>query len=314
MAAGLEDDEPMGERVDLERIGELAALARAVEQIGAYNGAKVLRAALDRELVRWAVDHRPPDLEVAGRLVDLAADLRAAGDPTALADVLQRIAPTVAQRGVVTLEDAPEARTCRVCGELFLGEPPATCPTCEAPAPTFREQPPTWFFDPIEPALALDELAAGPARLEAAVDGVDAEALERQPRPGEWSARETLEHIVGAEELLAARVRRLLAEDEPDLVAWVPASGEAPSDEATPTTGADAAALVARYLELRSATVELLRGIAPADWRRSGRHPEWGRVSVLAQAAYFARHQASHQAQLLAAAEGRVPGERPPAG
>ncbi len=303
----------MGEQDDLERIAELATLARAVELIGAYNGAKLLRAALDRELVRVAVDRRPPDDEVPARLARLAIALREAGHPDALAGALERIAPIVGVGGVVTLDDGPEARTCRVCGDLFLGSPPPSCPTCEAPILTFREQPPTWFLDPIEPQVALDELAAGPARLAASLDGIASDRLDQAPRPGEWSARETLEHIVGAEELLATRVKRLLTEDEPDLVAWVPASGEAPSDEATPTTGASAAALLDRYLALREATVRQLQAIAPGDWARAGRHPEWGRITVLAQAGYFARHQASHQAQLVAATEGRVPGERLPA-
>ena len=107
------------------------------------------------------------------------------------------------------------------------------------------------------------------------------------------------------------RVRRLLEEDEPDLVAWVPSSGEAPSDEATPSTGLDAPALLDRYETLRAGTVGLLRGLRPGDWERAGRHPEWGRVTVLAQAGYFARHHASHLAQVVAAAQGRVPGDRP---
>ena len=304
----------MTDRDDLARIGELAALARAVELVGTYNGAKLLRAALDRELVRWAADHRPPDVEIGDRLVRLAAGLRAAGHPPELSDALERIAPAVADAGVVTLADAPEARTCRVCGELFLGDPPAACPTCEAPKLTFREQPPTWYLEPIEPRAALDELAAGPPRLRAALEGLPADRLERSPRAGEWSARQTLEHIAGTEELLATRIERLLTENEPDLVAWVPSFGEPPSDEATPATDKDPAALLDGYVALREATVARLRALAPVDWQRAGRHPEWGRITVLAQAGYFARHQASHHAQLVAATDGRVPGERPTAG
>ena len=52
-----------------------------------------------------------------------------------------------------------------------------------------------------------------------------------------------------------------------------------------------------------------LTDMAPDAWQRPGRHPEWGPVTVLSQASYFARHQAAHQAQLAAAVEGRVPGE-----
>jgi succinate dehydrogenase flavin-adding protein (antitoxin of CptAB toxin-antitoxin module) len=294
----------------LERIGELAVLARTVELIGAYNGAKLLRAALDRELVRWAADHRPPDAAVESRLVALAAALRDAGHPSALADAIERIAPAVAAGGVVALSDAPPAHVCRVCGELFLGDPPQACPTCEAPRLTLREHLPTWFLEPMEPVDVVAALAAGPSILSDTVAHLSEKRLDAAPRPGEWSARQTLEHIVGAEELLSTRVARLLNEDEPDLVAWVPASGEPPSDEATPTTGADTATLLGRYVELRERTVARLRGLTAAEWQRAGRHPEWGRITVREQAGYFARHEASHLAQLVAATEGRIPGER----
>jgi succinate dehydrogenase flavin-adding protein (antitoxin of CptAB toxin-antitoxin module) len=294
----------------LERIGELAVLARAVELIGAYNGGKLLRAALDRELVRWAVDHRPSDAAVEARLVGLARALRDAGHPTALADAIESMAPTVRARGVVTLADAPPAHVCRLCGELFLGEPPAACPTCEAPRLTLREHLPTWFLEPMATEAVVEALASAPVILRQALEPLAEDRLDTAPRAGEWSARQTLEHIVGVEELFAARIGRLLDEDDPDLVAWVPSSGEPPSDEATPTTGADTATLLGRYLELRERMVARLRSLAPAQWRRSGRHPEWGTISVAAQAAYFARHEASHLAQLVAATEGRVPGER----
>jgi hypothetical protein len=115
---------------------------------------------------------------------------------------------------------------------------------------------------------------------------------------------------VFTEGLLAGRITRLLSEDEPDLVAWVVTSGAAPTDEGSEATEEPASALVARYRALRHGTVERLRELEDAGWGRAGHHPEWGRVTVLGQAAYFARHEASHLAQLVAAAQGRVPGRR----
>ena len=88
-----------------------------------------------------------------------------------------------------------------------------------------------------------------------------------------------------------------------------------PSDEAThhrPDAGAQE--LFEHYRRLRLANVAVLRGLDAASWQRTGRHPEWGPVTVLSQASYFARHQAAHQAQLAAAVEGRVPGEPRPVG
>jgi uncharacterized damage-inducible protein DinB len=140
-----------------------------------------------------------------------------------------------------------------------------------------------------------------------AIAGRDDAELARPPRPGEWSARDTLEHLVTAEELLTVRVPRLLREDDPELVpsaAWAATGG----DEATSATAEPASAIAARFAAMRGATVALLRELPPGSWERPGRHPEWGRVTVRSQVVYFIRHQASHMAQLVAATEGRIPG------
>jgi hypothetical protein len=99
----------------------------------------------------------------------------------------------------------------------------------------------------------------------------------------------------------------MLAEDDPELVAaaaWV-----LPSDEATAETEQPASVLLARLRTLRDQSIAVLRDLDRDGWRRMGRHPEWGAVSVTSQAAYFARHLWSHTAQLQAASEGRVPGQ-----
>ena len=295
----------------LDRIGRLAAVGRGLEREGAYNAAKLVRAALERELFRYADDEAPVGAAAAGAaLAELA--LPPLGDePAAWLDRIPAVADVVRTGGTVTLRDVPPIRLCRVCGELFIGDdvPPA-CPSCEAPGLSFREVLPVWYLEPAEPGTILAALAAGPGHVAAALEGRADAALDRAPAPGEWSARETLQHLVFTEALLAGRVGRLLAEDDPDLAAWSVGWGTAPSDEGIEVTGDPASAIVARYRALRHVTVERLRALDEAGWARSGRHPEWGRVTVLGQAAYFARHEASHLAQLVAAAEGRLPGRR----
>jgi hypothetical protein len=302
----------MSDDTTLERIGRLAAIARGLEREGGYNGAKLVRAALDRELVRYAERAAPVGAVAAGDALEaLARELAADGYPPAYTDHLSGALTALRGEGTIRLSDAPPIRTCRVCGELFLGDDvPVTCPTCEAPALSFREQLPVWYLEHAEPGTILAELATGPRRVARALaDRSDAD-LDRPPAPGEWSARETLEHLVFAEGLLAARVPRLLHEADPDLVAWVVVSGAPQTDEGTAATGQPASVLFEQYRTKREATVGLLRELDEAGWGRAGHHPEWGRVTVLSQAAYFARHEASHLAQLVAAAEGRLPGAR----
>jgi hypothetical protein len=299
----------MDERLD--RIGRLAAAARGLEREGAYNGAKLVRAVLESELIRYAETEAPSG---GGRVADaveaLVADL-GPHLPAALAPLIPALADPVRTGRTIPLADAPRCHVCRTCGAVFLGDDvPLACPTCEALALSFREELPVWYLEPSDRGAILAALAVGSRHVADAIGGRTDEALARPPAPGEWSARQTLEHLLFAEELFATRIERLLSEDEPDLAAAAVWSETPASDEGTTDTGEPASAVAARMRSLRGATVGVLDGLPEAAWGRGGSHPEWGRVTVLSQAAYFARHEASHLPQLAAAASGRLPGRR----
>lgn len=291
----------------LELVGRLALVALGLEREGCYNGAKLVRAALDREVLRLADEHAAVGgPAVADALRSVRRDM--ADQPTEFTAALVAAEAAVRAGETLPLAAAPRTRTCRTCGELFLGEAaPPTCPRCAAPALSFREHLPTWYLEPAEVDTIMAALEAGPGRLRDIVAAHDDAALALPPTIGAWSVREALEHLVFAEELFATRVERLLAEDDPDLAARAVWSETPPSDEGTLRTGASARELIGRFSDLRSATVGRLRGLDALAWRRAGRHAEWGRVTVLSQAAYFARHEASHVAQVAAAAQGRTP-------
>jgi hypothetical protein len=296
-----------------ERLGRLAGLAHALQVGGIYNGGKLVRAILDRELVRLGVLNAPAGNEAAAEALDrLAGESEAAGESAALVAALRAAADAAGRNTTLPLAAAPPVHVCRVCGELFLGELPARCSACDAPASTFREHLPTWFLEPIASAHVLAALEAGPSHLARILGDRSDSKLARSPRAGEWSVRDTLEHLATAEQLLAARLPLLLTEDDPELVATAAWAETSPSDESTAPTGAGARELLARFTGLRVGVVAILRDLDAPAWERPGRHPEWGSVTVRSQAAYFARHEASHVAQIAAAAAGRVPGERAP--
>jgi len=295
----------------LARIGRLAATARGLEREGAYNGAKLLRAALAGELIRYADAEAPSGgAQAADRLDELVAELGQTL-PEGLAPLLGGAAEAVRAGTTISLTDAPRVRVCRTCGSLFLGDHvPTACPTCEAPALAFHEELPVWYLEPADRGAILAALAAGSRHIADAVAGRDDEALNRPPAAGEWSARQTLEHLLYAEELFARRIERLLTEDDPDLAAAAVWSQTPASDDGSADTGEPGSVLALRVRELRAANVNRLAALPDEAWGRAGMHPEWGRVTVLSQAGYFARHESSHLAQLVAAADGRLPGAR----
>lgn len=297
-------DDPAGDSV---AITELARVARGLEAGGIYNGAKLVRALIDRDLARAGFAAPLAGSELATAVNGVADRLAITGDDAALIGALRAAAGAAAAEAPLTLADAPRTWSCRICGRISVGAVSAWCPTCEAPAAQAREQVPVWYLEPIVPSEALAQLEAGLVALEGIVAACPRDDLDRAPRPGEWSVRETLRHLVAAEELLFTRIPRLLEEDDPELVAtaaWV----LPPSDEAAGSSDLSAPELLGRLRSMRATTVARLRTIPGAAWQRPGRHPEWGAVTVTSQAGYFARHLWSHLAQVRAAAEGRVPG------
>jgi len=54
-----------------------------------------------------------------------------------------------------------------------------------------------------------------------------------------------------------------------------------------------------QYSSSRQAMVICLSHLVAEDWWRTGQHDEFGQVTLLQQASYFARHERSHFPQRL---------------
>lgn len=63
----------------------------------------------------------------------------------------------------------------------------------------------------------IDEYAAGPAQLQAAVADMTGEQLRSAPVPGKWSTQQVVCHISDFEPVYADRMKRVIAEDQPPL-------------------------------------------------------------------------------------------------
>ncbi len=156
-----------------------------------------------------------------------------------------------------------------------------------------------------DPAALIEGLAATPDRLEALLRDIpDDAALDREPAPGEWSARTVLAHLRDDEFMVGRlRLERMAVEDEPAL---------APFDEKAWArdrwTGRDALPdLLADFRAQRDASLHILRRLTPDDWRRPGTQPEYGRFDIHYWVENWLDHDDTHMAQVQAtlAAAGR---------
>lgn len=66
----------------------------------------------------------------------------------------------------------------------------------------------------------IQQYADGPARLESALAKVPAEVLQWRPAPREWSAHEVVCHCADSETNGAARIRYVVCETEPVVLAY----------------------------------------------------------------------------------------------
>lgn len=264
-------------------LARAAALSLYCGAEGQINLHKLLEAAI------YSIPRRSAVGRTGLALANLAftiEELRTLGLAPELAAALERGAE-IAKSGGVPLTDAtPDVFVCRVCGHTALAAAPERCPTCGAWPATFRRFMGIFNVDNPEPLASLVLLAQGPDMVESLIGDLAEEITTRTPAYGEWSIQRALQHLVDAQDVFAGRLERMLTEENPPVAVefvWTKASQ-------TQTTRA----LLADFRRKRAATVARLEELPMKAWGRTGRHDEFGTVTVLHQAGYFAYHEAFH--------------------
>jgi hypothetical protein len=150
----------------------------------------------------------------------------------------------------------------------------------------------------LEAGLLLEAYRRGPERIRGALTGLSEEALRAHSIPGKWSALEIGLHVVDSELIGAARMRLVLGGDEPPLPfydqdRWSREFGYQAGDRAALNQALDL------FAALRATTLALLAQASPADWARTGRHAEYGAVTLRNLLELYADNSERHVAQIL---------------
>ncbi|HTO88221.1 MAG TPA: DinB family protein [Thermoanaerobaculia bacterium] len=157
-------------------------------------------------------------------------------------------------------------------------------------------------FPSLYQEIATDRLLsvfeAAPRRIGLALEGLDGAALSARPIPEKWSIQEIVCHVADSETVAALRFRLALAQpgsrlpgyDQDRFAAGI---GYAKFD---PPLVRDTFELFSR---LRSISSRILRRLDPAEWDRSGIHPDWGELSVRQLLELYADHGERHLEQIL---------------
>lgn len=122
------------------------------------------------------------------------------------------------------------------------------------------------------------------------------EELDARPAANKWSSREIIHHLADSEMVAAVRVRRLLAEDHPRIVAYDQDDYARHLKYNRPHE-----ASLELFRATRASTAELLGQLTETEWLREGTHSETGRYGMDTWLRLYAVHAHKHAEQIRAA-------------
>jgi hypothetical protein len=140
----------------------------------------------------------------------------------------------------------------------------------------------------------IDEIAAAPAALRAAVKGMSEAQLNKPYRPGGWTIRQVVHHVPDSHLNAYVRMKLALTEDEPRITAYMEDRwAELPDTRDVPIETS------LKLLEsVQERWVALMRTLTDAQWQRAFMHPDLGRFPLDRQAAMYAWHGKHHVAHI----------------
>ena len=146
-------------------------------------------------------------------------------------------------------------------------------------------------------AALVDQYRAGHAAIVEAIADIGQDNLDRRPADGGWTPREVVHHTADSEMTSAIRLRRLIAEENPLIVAY-------DGDEfALRLHYADRPIepALAAIASARATTVQILDSLTDAEWARTGTHSEAGAYGVERWLEIYAVHCHDHADKIRAA-------------
>jgi hypothetical protein len=115
---------------------------------------------------------------------------------------------------------------------------------------------------------------------------IPADALDVKRGEGFWSLHEHAAHLADVQPMGLERMRRILTEDVPEFVPFIPDQEEAAEKPPLPPVEA----IIAHFKAGRAQQLELLKNASPDDWKRTAIHPEYEQYGLF----IFARHILMH--------------------
>jgi len=145
-----------------------------------------------------------------------------------------------------------------------------------------------------ERASFIERYESGPSLLREALDRVPEAARTWRPAPDQFSVHEVVCHCADSETNAAARIRYLVAEQEPLILGYDPLTWARTFDyHSHPLTAA-----LATVEAVRANTAPLVRRLPEEAWQKTGNHTEAGRYTAVDWLTIYAEHLEEHVRQI----------------
>ena len=155
-------------------------------------------------------------------------------------------------------------------------------------------------MDQSERTDLIDRFRTGAADVEAAVARITDDELDRVPAEEDsWTARQVAHHLADCEAMAYIRLRRLIAEDDPQIVGY-----DEPEWARRLHYDRPIASSLAVLMAVRAASLQLLESLDDAEWERTGTHTESGPYGIADWLRIYAGHSHEHADQIRAARQG----------
>jgi uncharacterized damage-inducible protein DinB len=140
----------------------------------------------------------------------------------------------------------------------------------------------------------LERFRRGPEVLTAVLTGVSAAEEDFVAASGKWSIRQIVAHVADAEMVGAHRLRQVIAEDNPTLIAYDQDAWTKNLDYARRQTQPS----LDSFRRVRAENYELLKEVPLSAWKRTGNHTENGPMTLVRLLEGYTEHAESHARQL----------------
>ncbi|NTW00939.1 MAG: DUF664 domain-containing protein [Oscillochloris sp.] len=207
-------------------------------------------------------------------------------------DLMRRAAHALAESRDLTAEEISDLGVCSNCGELIEGQPPDVCPTCGTVREGFLLFRAAESMGVLGPYSIVKKLEQATGTLRAIIEGLDNEQLAH--RAVGYSLKEVIGHLADMDVVFRERAWLILETENPRLPsAHPPTLARARSYNSRPM-----ADIMDAFQNSRQQTLNLLRGLTPAAWHRTGYHTIFGSVPLTHQGNWVIDHERRHMIEL----------------